>query len=276
MNLRTSEFFGAISLVLSLAFLTPCSDAADPAPTATVSAKDLAANLAALQDGASYIRFRLEVKQPADTTKISLQFQSKERRTKTATDLVYQVLWPKERKGEAVLLHKAGGTPPTGSLYLPPEKPKPLNAPQMNGAFFDSDLTYEDLIENFFDWDNQTIVGAEILNRVSCLILESKPDKGELSTYASVRSWIDPRRLVPMRVEKYLPSGQIARRIETTRVATDDKGRFIPADLTVRGSQENSVTNLDGSRIRHDGAYSDRDFSPEGLTEAPAPPPASP
>ena len=52
---------------------------------------------------------RLEVKQPGDTTKITLQLQIKERRTKSATDLVYQVLWPKERKGEAVLLHKADG-----------------------------------------------------------------------------------------------------------------------------------------------------------------------
>jgi hypothetical protein len=276
MNPRLSEFFGAITLALSLAFLTSYSGAADPAPTVTISAKDLAANLSSLQDGASYVRFRLEVKQPADTTKISLQFQIKERRTRTATDLVYQVLWPKERKGEAILLHKAAGSPPAGSLFLPPDKPSPLNASQMNEAFFDSDLTYEDLIENFFDWDNQTIVGAEILNRVSCIILESKPGKSALSTYASVRSWIDSRRLVPLRVEKYLPSGQMARRIETTRVATDDKGRFIPADLTVRGSRENSVTNLDGSRIRHDVAYSDRDFSPEGLTEDLAPPPASP
>jgi hypothetical protein len=87
-----------------------------------------------------------------------------------------------------------------------------------------------------------------------------------------VRSWIDARRLVALRVEKYLPSGQIGRRIDTTRVAADDKGRPIPADLTVRGSRENSVTVLDGSRIRHDVAFTDRDFAPEGLTDVSAPP----
>jgi Outer membrane lipoprotein-sorting protein len=276
MNVRPSEFFGAITLLLNLAFLTPCSGAADPAPTATISAKDVAANLSALQDGASYIRLRLEVKQPTGTTKISLQLQIKERRTRTTTDLVYQVLWPKERKGEAILLHKAVGSPPTGSLFFPPDKASPLNASQMNEAFFDSDLSYEDFIENFFGWENQAIVGTEILNRVSCLILESKPGKGEPSSYASVRSWIDSRRLVPLRVEKYLPSGQLARRIETTRVAADDKGRLIPADLTVRGPREDSVTNLDGSRIRHDVVYTDRDFTPESLSDALAPPPASP
>ena len=89
------------------------------------------------------------------------------------------------------------------------------------------------------------------------------------------RLWIDARRLVPLRVEKYLPSGQLARRIDTTRVATDDKGRFIPADLTVRGPREDSVTDLDGSRIRHDVAFTDRDFAPEGLTDLLPPPSAS-
>ena len=52
------------------------------------------------------------------------------------------------------------------------------------------------------------------------------------------------------------------------------KGRSIPADLTVRGPREDSVTVLDGSRIRHDVAYTDREFTPEGLTEVLAPPSA--
>src|SRR5208282_643555 len=212
---------------------------------------------------------------PINTTKMTLQLQIKQRRTGTTTDLVYQVLWPKERNGEGVLLHKADGNPPSGSLYVPPDKPRPLNASQMSDALFGSDLSYEDVIENFFGWANQTIVGTEVLNRVNCLVLESRPDKGEPSSYSRVRSWIDPRRLVPLRVEKYLPSGQMARRIDTTRVVTDDKGRSIPADLTVRGPREDAVTDLDGSRIRHDVAYTDREFTPEGLTEVLAPPSAA-
>ena len=64
----------------------------------------------------SYVRLRLEVKQPTDTTKIRCNFRSSSAARATATDVVYQVLWPKERKGEAVLLHKANGSPPTGSL----------------------------------------------------------------------------------------------------------------------------------------------------------------
>jgi len=273
MHFRPWQILLVLSAILGLASLALSADAAEVDP-AGISAKDLAASLSALQDGASYVRLRLEVKQPTDTTTISLQLQIKQRRTKTTADVVYQVLWPKERKGEAVLLHKAEGSPPQGLLFNPPGKPRTLDASQMSQALFGSDLAYQDVIENFFGWENQKIVGSEMIDHTSCVILESRPEKGA-SPYASVRSWIDSRRLVPLRVEKYLASGQLARRIDTTRVATDDKGRSIPADLTVRGSQEDSLTNLDGSRIRHDLAYTDRDFAPEGVTDLLPPPSVS-
>jgi Outer membrane lipoprotein-sorting protein len=263
-TLRVTPAIVGLMLSISLA----CdADAESP----VMSARDLAASLSARQDGTSYVRLRLDVKQPNDTAKIALQIQIKQRRTKAANDLVYQVLWPKERKGEAVLLHEADGRPPTGSLFMPPDKLRSLDASQMNEALFGSDLSYQDVIENFFAWENQVITGNEVVNRVNCIILESRPGKGESTPYGSVRSWIDPNRVVPLRVEKYLPSGGLARRIETTRVATDDKGRFIPATLTVRGSREDSVTDLEGSRIKHDVTYPDREFTPEGLKEALAP-----
>jgi hypothetical protein len=275
MNLLPFKFLRLVTVAVSFATFISGASAADPEPAAGMSAKDLAAGLSALNDGTSYVRLRLDVKQPADTTKIALQLQIKQRRNRSNSEVVYQVLWPKERKGEAILLRKVNGSAPTGSLFVPPDKPRALNASQMNDALFGSDLSYQDVIENFFGWENQTLVGTEVLNRVSCLILESKPGKGDASGYARVRSWIDARKLVPLRVEKYLPSGQLARRIDTIRVAADDKGRPIPADLTVRGSRDDSVTNLDGSRIRHDVTYTDREFTPEGLTEVLAPPSAS-
>src|SRR5947207_8202431 len=82
---------------LSIAFLMVVAIAAEPAPPA-VSASELATRLNDWQqDGSSNVRLRMEVKQPAGAT--ALQIQIKARRTKAATDVVYQVLWPKERKG---------------------------------------------------------------------------------------------------------------------------------------------------------------------------------
>jgi hypothetical protein len=247
-----------------LAVALVSAKAADETPAA-MSASELAGRLSALrQDGSSLVRARMEIKGAANAT---LQLQIKERRTRGATDIVYQVLWPKERKGESVLLKKAGNRPATGAHFDPPNTTRTIDVGQMKEPLFGSSLTYEDIVENFFAWDQQAIVGAEDVNGVNCQILESKPGKGERSSYTSVRTWVDPKRLVPLRVEKYSASGQLARRIDTTRVALDDRRRPIPANLTVRGAREDSVTDIDGSRIKHGVTFADREFTPEGIRE---------
>jgi hypothetical protein len=141
----------------------------------------------------------------------------------------------------------------------------------MSEPLFGSDLSYEDLVDNFFAWEHQAIAGAEDVDGVSCQILESKPGKGDRSSFASVRTWVDTRRLVPLRIEKYMAAGRPARRIDTSNVVTDDIGRQIPANLTVRGSRKDSVTELDGSRIKHDVTYTDRQFTAEALKEVTIP-----
>ena len=254
-----AAFIGCVFAIFSVR-------AADTAPA--LSANDLAARLSTLQqDGGSNVRLKMEVQQPSSGTKVTLQLQIKQRRTKAGTEVVYQILWPKERKGEAVLLRKIGDRPASGSLFRPPDTVRTLDSEQMKEALFASDLTYEDVVENFFAWDHQAIVGTEVVDRVNCQILESKPGKSQRSSYASVRTWVDPRRLVPLRVEKYSSPGQLARRIDFTKVVTDDAHRHIPADLTVRSRRQDSVTEFDGSKIKHEVTYADREFTAEGLKE---------
>jgi hypothetical protein len=250
-------FTGAAIIGLSLAFSSFAADSPPP-----IAANDLAFRLKVLrQNGMSYVRLRMEIN---GATKETLQLQIKERRTKDSSDVVYQVLYPKERKGESVLLRKIGTNVPSGWVFVPPNTVREID--NLKQPLLGSDLSYEDVIDNFFAWPQQAIVGTEKVVGVNCSILESKPSKSEHSIYGSVRSWIDVRRLVPLRVEKYARSGELLRRIETTRVVTD-AGQSIPADLTVSGSRPNSSTLLDGSRIRHDVNYTDRDFSIEGLKE---------
>ena len=241
------------------------STAADPA-----SAADIASQLSAIrQDGTSHVRLKMEIKQ-ASGASTSLQLQTKERRGKAGADVVYQVLWPKERKGEAVLLRKSGGKGFSGAVLTLPDKVQTLGAGQANDGLFGSDLSYADILENFFAWDSQTLVGTENIGRVECQILESKP-KGQSSRYSSVRSWIDTRRLVPLKVEKYGSSGKLECRIDTTNVEKDDLDRYLPASLTIQRGGSGSVTTVEGSRIRHGVTLTDRDFSPEGMGDLTAP-----
>ena len=235
---------------------------AEPAPPA-MSAAELADQLDVVSQGRALIRSKLEVRSLEGAKRV-LQLQIKQRRTKTTSDLVYQVLWPDEHKGEAVLLHQANGVA-KGSVIVPQQPVRAIKASQMNEGLFDSDLSYQDAVENFFAWKKQALVGSETINGVNCQILESKPDSSSVSIYAKVRSWIDPQRFVPMRIEKYSSSGELVRRIDVTRVARDEKHHPIPASLTVHGPRKNSVTEFNGARIDQDVQFTDVDFTTAGV-----------
>ena len=163
--------------------------------------------MSAARKGNAVIRARLEMPSP-DGSKRVLQLKIKERRTAAATDLAYQVQWPKERNGEAVFLHQDSNSAPRGTVIVPPAPARVLEASQMDGGLFGSDLSYQDAIEDFFAWKEQAIVGSEVINGAQCQIIESKPGKSGISIYSKVRSWVDSRRLVPMRIEKYSAAGQ--------------------------------------------------------------------
>ena len=249
-------------VLLGAALLVSGVSAQDAVP----SAKDLAAQLSGnIQDNSAVVRLKMEVSKPSGGGKTVLQLQVKSRRTKSATDLVYQVLWPKERKGEAFLLRKSGGRAPTGSAFTLPDSLVAISSSKMKDGIFGSDLAYEDLVENFFAWENQAIVGTETIDRVACQILESKPGKGDRATYPKVRSWIDTKRMVPLRVEKYADSGKLAKRIDTTRVAKDDTGRTVAASFSLQRPGQDSLTEIEGSNIKHDVTLADSDFTPEAL-----------
>ncbi len=163
-----------------------------------------------------------------------------------------------------MLLRKSGNQAASGAVFVPPDTVRTLSAAQMKETLFGSDLAYADVVENFFAWEHQSIVGTETVDRASCQILESKPGKGDRSVYGAVRTWVDTRRFVPLRVEKYQASGQLARRIDTTRVVTND-GRAMPANLTVHDARKNSATDLDGSNIKRGVTYDEQTFTVEGL-----------
>lgn len=247
MNMHRASIAAAAACFLSA---LPTLLGAD-APAA-LSGPELANHLSALrQDGNSYVRYKL------DSNGGTIQLEGKERRGKNGTEAVYRILWPKDRKGEAILVKKGGGKA-SATLFTPPDK---LQAVNSDASFFGSDLTIDDVADNFFAWEQQTIVGTETVDRVSCTVLESKSAS---ASYGKVKSWIDTRRMVPMRVEKFSNSGQLLRRIDTTRVVTDDKRRHIPANLTITGPK-GSVTEIDGSKLKHDVTFDESDFTQEGL-----------
>jgi len=208
---------------------------------------------AAVEDGDAMARIKMTTPETG-----VLQIRIKSRRGGSKAAVAYEILWPNERKGEGFVLRQSGGGAAQGALKTASGEISKLGAADLSQPLFNTALAYADTIENFFRWENQSLSGIEAVGKTDCIVLESKPGGGETSIYGKVRSWIDPDRMVTMRVEKYDKSGQIARRIETTQVAKDDRGRHVPAGLSVKAGGK--VTEIDGVNVRHDVTHSDADF----------------
>lgn len=237
-------------LLLGIASLTAASE------PSYVTAPQLAAQLAeAVEDGDATVRTRLKT---ADGTVLQLQIKS--RRSKDASIVAYEVLWPKERRGERVVLRQRGTVAPEGTFRPVNGEPQSLSGAGLMEPLFGSSLAYRDVIENFYRWPRQSLAGHEKIGTVDCVILESRP--GDASSYGKVRSWIDLRRMIPLRVEKFDRQDRLVRRFETSQVARDDIGRHVPAGLTVQRAGDDGVTEIDGSSIRHDVRHTDEDFAP--------------
>ena len=140
----------------------------------------------------------------------------------------------------------------------------------MSQSLFGSELSYEDIIDSPFAWSQQAIVGTENVDRFACQILESKPGKDHSSSYASVKSWIDVGRMVPLRIEKYDSSGKVIRRINITRMLLNG-GDSLPADLEISGSR-GAVTHITGSGMKRGLNYAEGEFTPDGLKQLTTPP----
>ncbi|MFN2622444.1 MAG: outer membrane lipoprotein-sorting protein [Chthoniobacterales bacterium] len=222
----------------------------------------LAAKLRAKESGSTFVRIRMQAGNQI------LQVQIKSRVSAGAADIVYQILFPKERKGESVLLHRAGNKF-SATSFTPPNTIKQIGAGEMNQVLFGTDLSYEDIIDSPFAWSQQAIVGTQDIDRFPCQILESKPGNGHTSSYASVKTWVDPRRMVPLQIEKYDSSGKVVRRINITRMLLDG-GDSLPADLEVSGPR-GSVTHITGSSIKRGQNFPETEFTVDGLKELKAP-----
>src|SRR5437762_8409486 len=221
------------------------------------SGSELAAKLRAKESGSTFVRIRMQGGSGNET----LQVQIKSRVSDAASDVVYQILFPKERKGESVLLHRAGNKF-TATSFTPPNTIKQIA--EMSQALLGTDLSYEDIIDSPFAWSQQAIVGTQDIDRFPCQILESKPG-GHTSSYAGVKTWVDPRRMVPLQIEKYDSAGKVVRRINITRMLLDG-GDSLPADLEV-SRPGGSVTHITGSSIKRGLNFSDTEFTAEGLKE---------
>ena len=250
-------------------------------PSALGSVNDLSADqlitrvLAGRQSTGFRIHARL-VRSAVGSEKPDIsQLLIKGSRNGQGTQVLYQVLWPKSQSGQILLVSRSGDGPGTGFLLEPPQKITPVTPQLARQGFFGTDLSIEDVMEDFWHWPSQTIVGEEKVNRQSCVILESRPAAGLDTSYSRIRSWIVPDSGLPLRLEKFDREGQLIKRLTTERFHKDSHGRSIPATLVIESADGLHQTRLEGTKFEGDLEFPADDFTVDGIMRPPRGTPSS-
>ncbi|MCX7824368.1 MAG: outer membrane lipoprotein-sorting protein [Verrucomicrobiae bacterium] len=239
----------------ALLWAAAASDQANPAATELI---DKVIN--ARKTTGFRIRAKLIVVQAGSGKRQTRQLLIKGRRDGEATKILYQALWPDAYKGRALLVEKSADHKTTGFLFTPPDKVTPLTPEVMKQPFLESDLTLDDLAEDYWHWPLQKIVGQETVSGKSCQILESRPAGRPTAGYALVKTWICPDLALPLRVHLFDEGGQLVKRINVEKFFQQGT-RWVPATIMIEPEHGRSRTTLDGSKSERDLDIPVEDFA---------------
>ena len=246
-------------LILLLPVLSSAQDKSYSAPEL------IAAMKAARPSGGLYARLRLE-HQVSGGKPVILQVQLKRRSVSGGgSETLYQILFPKERKGESLLL-RVNGESFSGIAYTPGQPKRALKPAERASGIFGTALTLDDAIAGFLNWDNHQITGREKVGNAQCTVVESTPAGGSSGAGVNrVRSWIDESRLTAMRVELFAGGDQPIRTVMTHKALKGKSGYYAPVSLTVTDQKSGATTKVEGVRADSDLVYTDADFSDAAL-----------
>lgn len=227
------------------------------------AAQLISAVKAAKPAGSVYARLRMEHKDAGGKTTV-LQAQLKRRPLGDGSETLYQLLFPKERKGESLLLRVKGGSF-TGATFSPGQGVQNLKAGDRSAGVFGTALTIDDAIADFLDWPQQQIVGHEKEGTAQCYVVESRAPKSASSPVTRAKSWIDESRLTEMKVELYKSGDEPVRTVVTHKVMRGSSGYFAPVSFTVTDRATGTSTKIEGVRSDSGITYTDADFTEAAL-----------
>lgn len=253
-----------IVTLLLLAAFRPAIATAQSEPPKPITAKQLISMVVANQRtrGLS-ARGRMIINAPSAELR-TLQILIKARHEGNSQQILYLALFPPTDKGRAVVIRKDGNAGITGFFREPDGKITSLSPDRIKQEIFGSDITIEDLVEEFWTWPSPRIVGSgEVSHRV-CQIIESRPPKGHESSYSLVRAWINSETALPLRIESYGSDGKLVKRIECNR-AVKSGDHWSIEDLTVAPSTPGHRTGVVFSKGSRDLEVPLSDFTSDGI-----------
>ena len=235
-------------------------------PARAASLEDLMARIQARREAVDFRAAGRLVRAPASGPRESWQIAMKGRTIAGVLRVLCEVTAPAAARVRLLL-----ESSPAGRVTIRTGRPgeaagKELPFAQWGQALFDTDFTYEDLIENHFLWKNQALKGEAAYGARSCYLIRSEPGPADRSHYASVTSWIDRETYYPVRVEKVLRAGGTTREFIAYGLR-QAKGLWaasqIEAKTQGRGGSSFLIVNRGANKARIDR----KDFDPALLVK---------
>jgi hypothetical protein len=249
-----------LALLLALLSLTLAAAAQE------LTAEQLIAKFeAGLKTTGFKTRARLVRTVPGSKGEEVLQIVIKERREGEVTKVLYQVLWPKESQGRAVVVETAADGTVGGFLFDATGKQTPLSPKLMSQTVFGTDVTVEDVAEAYWRWPHQKVVGEETVSGRKCKIIESRPGPGAATSYSMVKTWMAPDIALPMLAEKFGKDGKLLRRFFAAKVVKQGPASWGVSVLVVDSTGGRGRTVLEGTSSERDIEVPADQFTPEGL-----------
>jgi len=265
--------FSAVALVLAVAQgFSPVSAARSavaqgfPVPSrvegSPVSAADLLAKAIRLQESRGFMmRARMVIQAKGAAQPLTIQIRALGKLDSRGSKVLYQALWPDAYKGRAVIVEKPDHDTTTGLFFEPPDKTTPITRANFTDPIFGSDMTVEDLAENFHWWPDPVFAGQDKVGNEPCRIIESRAPAGSPSSYAIVRTCVSEKKQLILRIEKIRADGKVAKRMTVTRSARAPDGIMAPRTMEVQNLERGSTTTIDVTRGERGIIIAAADFS---------------
>lgn len=215
------------------------------------------------------LRARLEVDLPGEENDRAVQLLIKQRQDEKIRQTLLIAMWPRDRKGEALMIQRDDEAEVSGFHFVPPDTSTPLTEDDLGEPLFGTSVRPEDLFESFWDWPRHATVGAMSAGRRDCWIVESY--KYEERRFPAVRSCVGAEEDIPLIIERFNGEGELIARIRAEKLIFREDRGWLPVVLTVEtpGTQERATIRF--TRSDRDVVYETEEFTPEGVRALSAP-----
>ena len=152
-------------------------------------------------------------------------------------------------------------------VYLPAlDRARRISSSRKGGRFVGSDLYYEDIRDRNVALDSQRIIGTAMQGGVQCKVLESIPIDKDSSVYSKRISWIDPKTLIPLRVDYYEGGSSPSKRLIVHRVEKI-QGYDTVLDSTMTDLESGHETQVTIRKVVYDSNLPGGLFTRHALTD---------